>query len=117
MSCFNITPWCDFCTACLNLHTKTGLPPTMDIDFPGRTSNEEAAVTTQIRDILAVTVDDGLVSIRVSSSLYVELILYISGNNRQGIVPREIADTGMRWRAMFQPYSRGFCLTEDIFSL
>lgn len=38
------------------------LRPTMDIDFLGRTSNEEPAITTQIRDILAVTLEtDGLV--------------------------------------------------------
>lgn len=37
------------------------LRPTMDIDFLGRTSNEEAAITSLIRDILAVTVEtDGL---------------------------------------------------------
>ncbi len=37
------------------------LRPTMDIDFLGRTSNEEAAITTHVRGVLAVTVDDGLV--------------------------------------------------------
>ncbi len=38
------------------------LRPTMDIDFLGRTSNEEAAITTLIRDIIAVAVEtDGLV--------------------------------------------------------
>ncbi len=38
------------------------LRPTMDIDFLGRTSNEETAITEQICDILAVTVEtDGLV--------------------------------------------------------
>ena len=38
------------------------LRPTMDIDFLGRTSNEETAITAQVHDILAVTVDaDGLI--------------------------------------------------------
>ena len=37
------------------------LRPTMDIDMLGRTSNDEAAVVTQIRDVLAVEVEaDGL---------------------------------------------------------
>ncbi len=37
------------------------LRPTMDIDFLGRTSNEETAIAIQIRDILAVAVEsDGL---------------------------------------------------------
>jgi len=45
----------------LRVWQSASLRPTMDIDFLGRTSNEEAAITTQIRDILAVTVDDGLV--------------------------------------------------------
>ena len=45
----------------LRVWRSPDLRPTMDIDFLGRTSNEEAAITTQIRDILAVTVDDGLV--------------------------------------------------------
>lgn len=36
--------------------------PTMDIDFLGRTSNEEAAIAKQIRDILAVAIEpDGLI--------------------------------------------------------
>ncbi len=36
--------------------------PTMDIDFLGRTSNEKAAITAQIYDILAVAVEaDGLI--------------------------------------------------------
>lgn len=39
-----------------------GVRPTMDIDFLGRTSNEEAAIAAQIRDILAVAIEpDGLV--------------------------------------------------------
>lgn len=38
------------------------LRPTMDIDFLGRTSNEEAAIAAQIRNILAVAIKpDGLV--------------------------------------------------------
>jgi hypothetical protein len=38
------------------------LRPTMDIDMLGRTSNQEAAIIAQIRDILAVNVEaDGLV--------------------------------------------------------
>ena len=38
------------------------LRPTMDIDMLGRTSNEVASIVTQIRDILAVSVDpDGMV--------------------------------------------------------
>lgn len=45
----------------LRVWQSAELRPTMDIDFLGRTSNEEAAITSQIRDILAVTVDDGLV--------------------------------------------------------
>lgn len=38
------------------------LRPTMDIDFLGKTSNEETAITAQVRDILAVEVEtDGLI--------------------------------------------------------
>ncbi len=38
------------------------LRPTMDIDFLGRTSNEETAIAAQVHDILAVTVEaDGLI--------------------------------------------------------
>ncbi len=38
------------------------LRPTMDIDFLGRTSNEEAGIATQVRDILSVAIEpDGLV--------------------------------------------------------
>lgn len=38
------------------------LRPTMDIDFLGKTSNEETAITAQVRDILTVAVEtDGLV--------------------------------------------------------
>ncbi len=38
------------------------LRPTMDIDFLGRTSNEEVAIAAQIREIIAVAVaPDGLV--------------------------------------------------------
>ena len=54
--------------------------PTMDIDLLGRTSNEEADVVAQIRDILAVDVEtDGLVF--DSDSIRVERITEDADNN------------------------------------
>ncbi|MFZ2447398.1 MAG: nucleotidyl transferase AbiEii/AbiGii toxin family protein [Syntrophobacteraceae bacterium] len=49
-------PWNDFYTACPDPRM-----PTMDIDMLGKTSNEEAGIVAQIRDVMAVVVEpDGL---------------------------------------------------------